>query len=140
MHVPALQRFFRYAFVGVSTFLLDLAILWVLIDYFSAPLLLAAGLGFLIGISINYCVSRVWVFTGTEQTFTRGYVYFVLLALIGVLTTVLLMWAITSFTSLHYITVRVLIAGFIGTLTYFLNWYFNFRMSPRHSEAVRLRP
>lgn len=135
----ALRRFFRYSIVGVSTFAIDLAILWVLIDFFEVNLFLAAAIGFLIGVSINYAVSRVWVYQGTNRSFTRGYVYFLILALVGVGATILLMWLLTAFTNLHYITVRVIVAGFVGLSTYLLNLHLNFRVVGEELGEVESR-
>lgn len=123
-----MRRFFRYTIVGVSTFLVDLAILWALIDLFEVNLFLAAAIGFLLGVSLNYFVSRTWVYQGTNRGFTRGYVYFLVLAFLGVGMTVLLMWLLTAFTNFHYITVRVIVASFVGIGTYLLNLHLNFKV------------
>lgn len=129
-----MRRLGRYALVGVSTFGVDLSLLWILIDVLALQYLVATAVAFLIAVSLNYFVSRAWVFRHTERALGRGYVYFLQFALIGALVTTLLMWLLTSQTELHYALARILIAGVVGVGNYVANLYFNFKVAGRELE------
>ena len=129
---PAHKRFLIYSSIGVSTFLFDLALLWVAIDVLSISYLIATPLAFLVAVSINYFISRKVVFRGTERTLGRGYLYFIILAGAGMAGTTLLMWALIELTGFHFAVIRVVIAGIIGIFTYLTNLYLNFKVVGVH--------
>ena len=122
-------RFIRYSTVGVSTFLFDLLLLGIFIDILSINYLVATGVAFLCAVSVNYAISRVWVFRGTERTLGRGYIYFIQIALLGAGVTVGVMWFITTFTALHYMLARIAVAGVVGMWNYTMNLFVNFRVA-----------
>ena len=122
-------RFVRYSAVGVSTFLFDLALLWLFIDVFAVEYLVATGAAFLCAVSLNYYISRAWVFKGSERSAAQGYFYFLQFALVGAAATVGLMWAVTAFTAWHYTMARIAVAGFVGMWNYLMNLFLNFRVA-----------
>ena len=122
------MRFIRYSAVGVSTFLFDLALLWVLIDLIKLHYLVATALAFLVAVSINYLVSRVWVFVRTHRTFFSGYVYFLQFAILGALATTALKWVGVELLALPALYSRVGIAGVVGVFNYLGNLYLNFKV------------
>lgn len=129
---PALRRFSRYASVGVSTFLFDLGILYIAVTGFGVAYYVATPIAFLIAVSINYAVSRSYVFRGTTRVWSHGYIYFLCVAGIGVIATTTLVAFLVSFLALHYLFARVLVAGIVGFANYFFNLYVNFNIAGKH--------
>ena len=125
----ALRRFAKYSGIGFTTFIFDLFLLWLFIDGFGMPVLPATGVAFLIAVSLNFLISRRYVFRGSARTLQRGYAYFMSYAVAGALLTTLLMWLLTELTGLHYALVRVLIAIFVGVGNYAANLYLNFKVA-----------
>jgi len=123
------KRFLRYTSIGVSTFLLDLLLLFVLIDALQVQYLIATAGAFLVAASLNYGLSRHFVFKKTTQGFVRGYFYFLKWALMGMAFTALLMWVVTEHTSMSVYMSRIVIAGCVGMMTYLGNLYYNFRVA-----------
>ncbi|MEK7613832.1 MAG: GtrA family protein [Patescibacteria group bacterium] len=122
------RRFLRYVAISGTTFLFDLALLWVFVEAFDMHYLLATALALLIAVSLNYLVSRRWVFQLTERKFSHGYFYFIKFALIGMTATTGLMWMVTSYTMLHFLVGRTIVALFVGSANYVLNLYLNFKV------------
>lgn len=128
----SIRRFIRYSSIGFGTFLIDLLLLWILIDGAGVPTLPATAGAFLLAVSINFFLSRKYVFRGSVRTVRRGYTYFISYAIAGMALTTLLMWLLTEFTDLHYVVVRVLIACIVGIGNYLANLYLNFRVVGVH--------
>ncbi|MGH8552408.1 MAG: GtrA family protein, partial [Methylococcales bacterium] len=79
----ALKRFVKYTSVGFSTFLFDLLLLFIFIDLLFWNYVVATAVAFLIAVSVNYYISRRYVFHGTLREIHSGYVLFIAIALIG---------------------------------------------------------
>jgi len=79
--------------------------------------------------SINYGLSRRYVFTGTLRSVGAGYVIFVLIGCAGLLMVGSLMYALVDFVGLNYIVSRIIIAAIVGLWNYFMNLYVNFKVA-----------
>lgn len=128
----AVRRFVRYVAVGVSTFVFDLAMLYLAVSVFAIPYYIAIPLAFLVAISCNYALSRMLVFTGTERTWHGGYAYFALIALGGAGATTGLVAGLVTLFGLHYLSSRVIVAGVVGIVNYLFNLYLNFKVVGKH--------
>ncbi len=107
----------------------DLSLLWILIEKFHVYYLHAAVSGFLVAVSVNYFISRKWVFTGSRRRLTTGYLYFLKTALAGALATGFLMWLFCTATHGPYLLIRIIIAGIIGMGNYLIHLHLNFRVA-----------
>ncbi len=123
-----MQRFFKYSAVGVSTFALDLALLFFFTDVLGVYYVLSAGISFAIAVSLNYWLSREHVFPETERALKSGYALFFLIAGAGLLTVMGLMYLAVDVLGFGYVVSRIVIAGFVGLWTYGMNLYINFKV------------
>ena len=128
---PALSRFLRYTLIGVSTFVLDLLLLFMLTEVFGIYSILASGIAYILAISLNYYLSRTYVFVGSMRGITSGYVYFMLIALLGLLIVMGGMYALVSLFHFNYLFARVCIAGIAGFWNFMMNLYVNFKIGHR---------
>lgn len=128
----ALERFIRYGMVGGSTLLIDLTILYVLTEIFSVHYQIGIAIGFLIAVSINYLVSRRWVFKHTDRGFLMGYVFFIKFALVGLFLTMSITWYLVEILGIYYLASRLGAAGIVGVSNYLSNLYLNFRVAGKH--------
>lgn len=127
--IPFLRRFVQYGLVGVSTYLLDLLLIFIFKNYFFAPDWLAVGLGFGIAVSVNYLISYNWVFKGTKQNKVRGYLFFIAVSLAGLVTIVTSTLLIKNIFTIDLYLARTIVAGFVGCANYLINSVFNFKMT-----------
>ncbi len=132
IHNKALQRFLKYAVCGGSTFMFDLLLLALFINVLGWNPAFAAGLAFLIAVSINYNLSRRFVFKGSLRSIHEGYVGFLAIAGTGLLLITSGMYFLVDVLGWNYLFSRVLIAFFTGTWNYLLNLYVNFRVAGKH--------
>jgi putative flippase GtrA len=131
MH-KGLVRFLKYASVGGSTFVFDLFLLYLLIDYFKIYYVLATAIAFGVAVSINYFLSRRFVFKGTLRSVHEGYGIFILIALVGMGTVTGLMMLFVEVFHMHYLPARIIIASIVGLWNYFMNLYVNFKVAGKY--------
>jgi len=122
------RRGISYGAVGFSTFLLDIAIIWALLEWTTIPYPVAIAVGFFIGVSINYYISYHWVYAGTAQTFYHGYSIFIILAVIGLSLITLGTTVLVEFFNLPIYIARVIVGLLVGTTGFIINTFFNFKL------------
>lgn len=128
----SLKRFARYTVVGTSTFAIDLVLLYFLIDIVSLNYLIGAGLAFVCAISINYFLSRRYVFKGTQRDVRSGYINFIAIALVGLVIVVGGMYVLVSLLGVGYFIARFSVALLTGFWNYLLNLFVTFRVAGNH--------
>ena len=128
MKKPLFTRLLQYTFVGGGTFLIDLSLIYILKTFLAAPDSLAIGLGFLTAISINFIISYHFVFNGTKQTKSKGYIYFLTIAGAGLAVVTVGTLSISTTFGISIYFARILIAGLVGLINFLLNNFFNFKM------------
>ena len=116
----------RNTVVSTFCFAFDLLLLWGFVEYAGMNKLIAAGIAFLIATSLHYAFAHGWIFKGTEQAIGRGYAWFLVNALVGLLLTIALFWAFMAI-GLHYLVARVIASVFAGLSVFLLNAVLNFR-------------
>lgn len=131
-HKKSIHRFLRYTAVGGSTFAFDLLLLFVVTEYAGVPYYLATPGAFLVAVSINYLISRRFVFRGTKRTHTVGYPYFITVALVGAGVTTLGVTLLVTYLGLYFIVARVLTALVVGMGNYLFNLIYNFKVVDVH--------
>lgn len=129
---PAVFRFLRYTLVGGSTFLFDLALLYFITTYGTVPYYIATPLAFLVAVSINYVISRRFVFHGTERGHALGYSYFIGMALIGASITTLGVSLLVTYAGLYFLYARIATACVVGIGNYLFNLFHNFKVVGLH--------
>ncbi|MFM8333207.1 MAG: GtrA family protein [Candidatus Methylumidiphilus sp.] len=128
----SMVRFLKYASVGCSTFLFDLFLLYLCIDYLKIDYKFATPLAFGIAVSINYFISRRFVFKGTLRSVHAGYGVFISIALVGMAVVTGLMVVFVETLHMNYLPARVIIAGIVGMWNYLMNLYVNFKVAGKH--------
>ena len=122
-----------YSLIGGSTFALDLLLYWYLkqngINYLSA-----AAIAFLSSVSLNYIISRSWLFYESNRHFGTGYLYFIAIALTGAVLTVGGLKVLVESEGFDPYTGRVFVGAFVGLFTYTANYFLNFSIHTRTKE------
>jgi putative flippase GtrA len=132
MERKALVRFLRYVLVGGTTFLFDLLLLYAVTAFLGVPYYLATPGAFLIAVSLNYLISRGFVFRGTTRRHTIGYSVFIGVAVIGALVTTLGVTLFVTYAGIHFLVARVLTSLVVGMGNYLFNLFFNFKVVGLH--------
>jgi len=123
-----LKRFSKYIVVGFTTFVFDMMLLIAAVRL-GIPYRLAVSISFLLAITVNYIISRRFVFNGTTRRWNQGFFYFLISALGGVILTTGLVIFLVEIMGLYYLTSRVIVAGIVGAIFYLVNLHFNFKIT-----------
>lgn len=114
--------------VGVSTFFLDLAILYALLTFTATNQTVAIGVSFFVGVTLNFLFCYYWVYRGTERKQLLGYLFFAGIATVGVIViSYSTQWLYEAWQINIYIA-RTTVAIVVGIINFGINTFFNFRL------------
>ncbi|MEX0917652.1 MAG: GtrA family protein [Candidatus Paceibacterota bacterium] len=122
------KRFAGYGSVGMAAFLLDIALLTLLVTVTSIPFIPALVFSFLVGVSVNFLLQYNFVYAGTKRDAVPGYIFFVILALLSLLVVANGTWFLATYFEIPFLVARVLIGGVSGSINFLLNTFFNFKL------------
>jgi putative flippase GtrA len=122
------QKFWRYTTIGISTYALDLVLIFLFREYLDFPDPLAIGLSFFIAVTINFWFSYHWVFRGTTRSKRSGYLFFSTLAVIGLVVIVPSTLLVQSVLTIDIYYARTIVAICVGIVAFLINTFFNFKM------------
>lgn len=114
-------EFIKYCFVGGLAFLADIGTIFVCKEYilsaFPFGLYLSVIIGFIVGLTVNYILSVIFVFTGAKEA-VKGeqvvfFIQFAVIGIIGLLMTEGLMFLGVEFFKINYLIVKVFAAGVV---------------------------
>lgn len=131
-----IKRLAKYSGTGALTFLIDIALLYILVDIFHFHVLASTATAFIVAVSAHYAANRLWIFQDTERGNAATYALFLSVAISGSLIVTFLMWVFVFIFDLHYAGARVLIALLSGFWSYPLNYYVTFRPHQHKKQAA----
>jgi putative flippase GtrA len=123
----AATMLWRNTVVSCLVFALSLALLWMLVEFFSMKRVFAAGIGFVAANSLHYALGRSWIFRGTDRAIASGYVYFLASGGLGLGITMGFYALLLHYTPIHYLVARIVVSVFAGLVMFALNALLNFR-------------
>jgi putative flippase GtrA len=85
-------QLFRSLFVGAAASAVDMVVLALLFSVLGLNALLAAALGFTVGLLVNFVLTRLWVFTGSRLSGGAEFAAFAVISVIGLGLTTLIVW------------------------------------------------
>jgi putative flippase GtrA len=94
----------RYTFVGAIAFAFDYGALFGFTHFLGIHYLISAGIGFLIGLCVNYVLSIKWVFRRRSSgSKSAEILIFALIGVAGLGLNELLIWFFTEIALFHYL-------------------------------------
>jgi putative flippase GtrA len=127
LHSRGAKLFGRNTIASIAAFAVDMALLGLLVELGGLPYMIAAAAAFVIAMSAQYGVSRVWVFKDSDRGLAKGYLYFAVNMGIGLAVTLAAFWLMLELLGIHYLLARAVASIVAGILVFFLNAIFNFR-------------
>lgn len=118
--------FIRNAAASTLSFLVDLLLIWIMIEHMGFDKLAAVAIGFVLANAFHYFLARVWVFRGTLRGIVSGYVYFLANSLLGLAIILGTFALLTDALGVPYLIARVAASLCAGTLVFVLNATLNF--------------
>lgn len=122
-----LIQLFRYTFVGGFAFIVDFSLLVILTEFCGVHYLISTAIALTIGLSINYCLSVIWVFD--KRKLANKSIEFTLFAIIGIVglgLNELFIWLFTEFAGFHYLISKIISTAIIYLWNFFARKYILF--------------
>ena len=113
-------QFLRYIIVGGCAFVADFCTVWLLKEL-GLHYLVAGVFGFILGVIVNYILSKTLAFSGKKANMSREaeFMLFIVISLIGLGLTELLMWVFTDGLGLFYLVSKAIAAVIVLLWNFF---------------------
>ncbi|MBQ3111227.1 MAG: GtrA family protein [Clostridia bacterium] len=94
-----LLQFFRYAFVGGWATIADWGVFALFNEIVRLHYLISAPIAFLMGLTVNYLLSKKFVFSkeNSDHSASTEFIVYGIIGIIGLLMTMVIMWVLTEF-------------------------------------------
>jgi len=123
-------QLFRYLFVACAALATDFLTFISLTEIGHVHYILAAIVGFMGGILVNYALSVRWVFANSTYSSRRvEFAVFVFIGFVGLVMTVAIMWVLTEGFSVHPIVSKLMVTAVVFFWNFLARkfWLFNNR-------------
>lgn len=131
------ERAIKCTLTSVLTLLLDLSLLYLLVEKADVRYLLAAGIAFWIAHTEHYVLDRVWSFRGTKADKYKGYANFLIVGIVGGLTILAVVKVGVEYFDLGYMVARLIASVFGGILIFILNYTLTFKMGSELKDLLK---
>ncbi len=126
--------FFKYCVVGTLGTAVDVGALYLLVEYARLPLLLATTIAFILAVTHNFLLNKIWTFQNKSQNFRKLYIKFLIISIIGLALTNLFMYLFVILAGIWYIFAKLLTSLIVLTWNFLGNKYWTFKISQRQVE------
>ena len=106
--------FIKNGAASTLSFLLDLLLIWIMVERMGVAKLAAVAIGFVLANAFHYLLARVWVFRGSLRGLLSGYVYFFGNALFGLAIILGAFALLTDGLGVPYMVARVIASLDVG--------------------------
>ncbi len=121
-----LLKFIKFSMVGLSGVFVDFGTTFICKEILKIQKYVANTCGFTLAATTNYFMNRIWTFHSANPNIMQEFTRFFIIALIGLLINLLIIWAMTGKFKVNFY-ISKLIATLIVTLWNFLiNAYYTF--------------
>ncbi len=119
-------KFVKFSLVGFSGIFVDFGITFIGKEILKIQKYIANSFGFIVAASSNYFLNRLWTFQSTNPNIMLEFTRFFIIALIGLIINLLIIWAMTGKFKVNFY-ISKLAATLVVTLWNFLiNAYYTF--------------
>lgn len=111
----------------MGTFI-DIGGLFVFVNYFKLPVLLAATFSFLLAVTNNYIFNKKWTFKSASSNNRKLFIKFLIVHLVGLSINLLGMFILVNLFALWYIFAKVFVTVFVLSWNFLANKLWTFRV------------
>ena len=118
----------KYSLIGFMGTLIDIGGLFILVNYFKFPVLVAATISFLLAVTNNYIFNKNWTFKNASTNNRKLFIKFLIVHMIGLSINLLGMFVLVNLFAVWYIFAKVFVTGFVLTWNFLANKLWTFRV------------
>ncbi len=113
-------QFLRYTIVGGVAFVVDFAFLYLFTNNLKIYYLVSAGISFILGLVVNYFLSKTWVFNRASlNNRLLEFGVFALIGVVGLVINELFIWVFTDKIHIYYLLSKILATIFVFLWNFF---------------------
>lgn len=130
MRVDTLHRIVRFVIAGITAAVVNVAMLYVLVDYMRVYYLIASICSFLLSVGVGFTLQKFWAFRDT--TTAQAHIQLIKYGLItttNLVVNTLLMYFFVSILGMWYVAAQVFSGIAIAVISYTANSFFVFTNS-----------
>ena len=125
--------FIKYSVVGTSGTIVDVASLFVFIEYFALPLLLATTISFMLSVVNNFVLNKIWTFKNTSSNYRKLFIKFLIVSCGGLCITNVAMYIQVEWMDVWYIYAKLITSVIVLSWNFLANKYWTFHIKPKVS-------
>lgn len=130
------HQFIRYGIVAVIAQLFDITIFYSLTTFLGAYYLFAGVMGFSIALSLNYWLSKRWVFASQITVSRQRLGVFLAVAVLGLVMTIFLLWFFTEILGIYYLYSKIVAIVIVFWWNFFARKYFVFNYALNNMKEI----
>ena len=108
-----LIQLIKFGIVGVIAAVIDFGVLMFLKEILNMDVLVASAISFTASVTVNYILSMLFVFKGSDDKKLKEFIVFVGLSIGGLLINQFIMWIGTHYMDTYYLWVKVFALIFV---------------------------
>lgn len=123
------KQFIKYCIVGGTGTFIDLASLYVFVEFFEISVMPATVLSFLLAVTNNFIFNKIWTFKSKSRNYRKLYIKFLIVSFIGLGLTVASMHVMVNLIGIWYMFAKALTSLIVLTWNFLANKMWTFRLT-----------
>ncbi len=121
-----LLKFVKFSLVGFSGVFVDFGITFFCKEFLKIQKYIANSFGFIVAATSNYFMNRVWTFHSTNPNIVLEFTRFFIIALIGLLINLLIIWAMSGKFKVNFYVSKLVATLVVTFWNFLINAYYTF--------------
>lgn len=121
-----LLKFVKFSLVGFSGVFVDFGITFFCKEFLKIQKYIANTFGFVVAATSNYFMNRVWTFHSTNPNIVLEFTRFFIIALIGLLINLLIIWAMSGKFKINFYVSKLVATVVVTFWNFLINAYYTF--------------
>lgn len=131
-----IKPFIKYCIVGAIGTFLDLASLYVFVEYLQIPIFYATTLSFIIAVTNNFILNKTWTFKNKSKNYRKLYVKFLMVSLVGLAITIGSMFLMVTIIGIWYMFAKAITSLVVLTWNFLANKIWTFRLKEKNLQIL----
>ena len=121
------HQFLKYCVGGGLAFFVDIAGLYIFTEFCGLWYILSATLSFILAAVFNYLFQRFITFKSQDKNYTKQFILFIIIALVGLLINNSILYILVEFFGLWYMFAKAFVASVVLIWNFWANKKFTFK-------------
>lgn len=125
------RPFLKYCIVGVTGTFIDLASLYVFVEYFLIPVIPATVISFLLAVTNNFIFNKIWTFKSKSRNYRKLFIKFLIVSIVGLGLTITSMHVMVNLIGIWYMFAKAITSLIVLTWNFLANKVWTFRLTEK---------